>query len=321
MGANILDVLTIGDALITMNPMSNGPLRFVNSFERKVGGAELNVAIGCSRLGLKTGWISRLGQDEFGRHIYSFARGEGIDVEHVKLVEGFPTSVYFKEILNGNRINSYYYRGNSPTETFETTDIDEEYVKQFKVIHVSGVFSAIHKNNREIILALLKIAKKNNVYVTLDPNIRLKLWSAEEARNTLCSYLPYVDMIMMGEEEAEILFSTSKMDELTQLLEETYSIKNFVLKRGSKGAVGYEEDQITSSPALENLEIVDEIGAGDAFASGYIYGIINGWTMEKRLSFANSVAAFVLTVPGDNEGLPYMEDLEKFLGLKKDIQR
>ena len=80
------DVVTIGDAMITLDPSSTGPMRFVSSFERKIGGAELNFAIGCARLGLKTGWISRLGNDEFGRHIFNTVRGEGVDVSEVELL-------------------------------------------------------------------------------------------------------------------------------------------------------------------------------------------------------------------------------------------
>ncbi|MGP4059542.1 PfkB family carbohydrate kinase [Halobacillus sp. H74] len=76
--------------MITFDPSTTGPMRNASSFTRKVGGAELNVAIGCARLGLKTGWISLLGKDEFGRYIYNFARGEGIDVSEVELMEGFP---------------------------------------------------------------------------------------------------------------------------------------------------------------------------------------------------------------------------------------
>jgi len=94
----MVEVITIGDAMITFDPTSNGPLRFVHSFERKVGGAELNFAIGCARLGMKTGWISRLGNDEFGKYILNFVRGEGIDTEHVGLVDGYPTSLNFKEV-------------------------------------------------------------------------------------------------------------------------------------------------------------------------------------------------------------------------------
>lgn len=315
-----MDVITIGDALITMNPQTSGPLRFVNTFERKIGGAELNVAIGCSRLGLKTGWISRLGNDEFGRYILSYARGEGIDTSKVELVNGFPTSVYFKEILNEERINSYYYRHNSPTNVFKVEDIDEEYVKNSKVIHISGVFPAINDTNKDIVLQLVKLAKKNNVVVTFDPNIRLKLWSGEKAKAVLQSFLPFVDVLITGEEEAELLLGSTNMEELIELGKH-YDISHIVLKRGEKGAIGYKGGEIIDASPIISSKIVDTIGAGDGFAAGYIYSLINDWSLEKSLSFANAVACYVIGVPGDNEGLPYLEDMAVILGEKEQITR
>ena len=92
-----MDVITIGDAMIAMCPREKGPIIFSDTFKRKVGGAELNVAIGCARLGLKAGFISRLGNDDFGKYILKTIRGEAIDISEVKLVEGYQTSVYFRE--------------------------------------------------------------------------------------------------------------------------------------------------------------------------------------------------------------------------------
>ena len=320
MGDKKLDVLTIGDALITMNSQTNGPLRFVHTFERKVGGAELNVAIGCSRLGLKTGWISKLGKDEFGRYITSYARGEGIDTSQVELVEGYPTSIYFKEILNAERINSYYYRHNSPTNLFKIEDINEDYVKNTKVVHISGVFPAINETNKDIVLQLVKLAKKNNVIVTFDPNIRLKLWSPEKAKKVLQSFLPYVDVLITGEEEAELLLGSSNMQNLIELGKH-FSISHIILKRGEKGATGYKGGEIIDVTPVISTKIVDTIGAGDGFAAGYIYSLIKDWSLEKSLRFANAVAGYVIGVPGDNEGLPYLEDVELLLRGKEQVTR
>lgn len=315
-----MDVITIGDALITMNPQTNGPLRFVNTFERKVGGAELNVTIGCARLGLKTGWISRLGNDEFGRYITNYARGEGIDISQVELVEGYSTSIYFKEVLNAERINSYYYRENSPTNAFKIENINEEYVKNSKVVHISGVFPAINDTNKDIVLQLVKLAKKHNVLVTFDPNVRLKLWSAEKAREVLQSFLPYVDVLITGEEEAQLLLGSSNMQELIKLAQH-YEITHIVLKRGEKGAIGYKSGELIEATPTISTKVVDTIGAGDGFAAGYIYSLINDSPLDRSLFFANAVASYVIGVPGDNEGLPYLEDVEVLLGEKEHVAR
>lgn len=315
-----MDVITIGDALISMNPLTEGPLRFVNTFERKIGGAELNVAIGCSRLGLHTGWITKVGKDEFGRFIINYARSESIDTSHASFVEGFPTSIYFKEIFDEIRINSYYYRDKSPTNEFKVKDIDENYIKQTKILHISGVFPSINQINKHIILHLLKIAKKHNVLVVLDPNIRLKLWNVKEAKDTLLTFLPHVDVIVMGEEESEIMFDSARLDNIIKSVQK-YNISHFVLKQGDKGAIGYKDGEIVKSPAFSPSKIVDIIGAGDGFMAGYIYSLIDNKSLEESLYFSNAVASYVISVPGDNEGLPYKEDIDILLGIKGHITR
>ena len=138
--ASNYSVLTLGDALITFNPSATGPLRYVPTFSRKVGGAELNFAIGCARLGLNSKWVSRLGGDEFGRVIYNFARGEGIDVSEVKLVEGYPSSLNFKEIREDGSGKTFYYRYQSPILTMEPSDITLEMLEGVDLVHLTGVF-------------------------------------------------------------------------------------------------------------------------------------------------------------------------------------
>ena len=145
----VLDVITIGDGMISMCPIKKGPIMFSNTFERKIGGAELNVAIGCSRLGLKSGWISKLGKDDFGKFIKKAVMGEGVDVSKVDLVEDYVTSVYFREILSDGTSRSFYYRENSPTEKLEINKDYEEYFKNAKILHITGVLPSINDNNKD----------------------------------------------------------------------------------------------------------------------------------------------------------------------------
>lgn len=316
----MLDVVTIGDVLIAMNPTATGPLRFVHTFEKKVGGAELNVAIGCARLGLKVGWISRLGRDEFGRYALHFIRGEGIDTSQVELVEGYPTSVYFKEIFADGRANSYYYRHPSPTSTLRPEDIDADYLKQAKLLHISGVFPAVCESNYEVLLHTVKLAKANGLTVTFDPNIRLKLWSAEEARQKLRKLLPFVDVVLTGEEEARILVDTLRPDEVFSAFR-ALGVEHVVLKQGERGAVGCRDNQVVDSPAYPVQKVVDTVGAGDGFAAGYLYGLLHQWSLQECLRLANAVGSMVVAVSGDNEGLPYMDEVKVFLGEKIAVDR
>lgn len=315
-----MDVVTIGDAMITFDPSTKGPLRFVNTFERKIGGAELNVMLGCARLGLDTGWISRLGKDEFGRHIMNTMRGEGVDVAEVQMMEGYSTSLNFKEVNETGAGRTFYYRLPSPTETLTPETIPFDYIRSAKILHMTGVFCAILEKNRAITLAALQFAKANGVQISFDPNIRLRLWSEEEARETLLTYLPFVDHLLVSKEELELIFDTTDEKVILAALGR-YTFESVVMKDGENGSFALIDGTWLHSPGVKVEKVVDTVGAGDGFDSGYLYGLLKGWPMGERLTFANAIGAMVVQVSGDNEGLPYVEEVESFLGMRKQIER
>ncbi|TCS79398.1 sugar kinase [Tepidibacillus fermentans] len=315
-----MDVITIGDGMITFNPVTTGPMRFVEKYIKKVGGAELNFAIGCARLGLKTGWISRLGNDEFGRYIYNYVRGEGIDVSQVKLVDGYPTSLNFKEIMEDGSGRTFYYRNDSPTFTLTPEQLDEDYIKQAKLLHVTGVFPAIGGQNFQVIMKAITLAKQNGLLISFDPNIRLKLWSKEKAKESLLQFLPYVDIVLTGEEEADILLGETDHKQVIKKFK-SFGAKYVVIKQGEKGSIGSYLDEYFEAEAIKPRKVVDTVGAGDGFDAGFIYGVLNGWDLNRSLRFANAIGAMVVSVSGDNEGLPYYEDVLAFLGEKEVVER
>ncbi|MFS0674073.1 sugar kinase [Ornithinibacillus sp. 179-J 7C1 HS] len=314
------DIITIGEAMIVFDPSASGPLRFVNSFDRKIGGAELNFAIGCTRLGLKTGWISRLGKDEFGKHIFNFARGEGIDVSQVSFIEGHPTSLNFKEIMEDGSVRTFYYRDKSPTLTITPEDLKESYFKNAKILHLTGIYPAINPVNRQVFEKAIELAKKYNLKISFDPNIRLKLWSKEEASNYLSKFLPQVDILLAGDEEMEIIWGIKDPEAIINKAKEI-GISYIAIKQGEEGSVGYYNGEMVTVPAMKAKKVVDTVGAGDGFNAGVIYGFINGWTLRKSLELGNTVGSMVVGIKGDNDGLPYMEDVKIRLGEKENIER
>lgn len=316
----MLDVITIGDAMIAMCPQEKGPIIFCDTFKRKTGGAELNVAIGCARLGLKSGWISRLGNDDFGKYILKTVRGEGIDTSEVELVDGHPTSVYFREVLSDGSSRSFYYRENSPTSTMKSEELNEEYFKQSKVLHITGVFPSITKNNQEIILEAVKLAKKHNLTVSFDPNIRLKMWTKEEAKAYIEKLLPDVDILLVGDEEIEILLGETTIEDAIKTFH-GYGIDKVIVKKGAKGALGSDGKDVYEVEAIKPKALVDTVGAGDGFAAGFLTAFCEGKTLEECVKFANAVGSLVVGVEGDNEGLPNYEDVLVHLGQAKKIER
>lgn len=312
-------VLTVGDALITLNPTNKGPLRFVSSFNRKVGGAELNFAIGCARLGLNIKWVSRLGADEFGKVIYNFARGEGIDVSDVKFVEGYPTSLNFKEIREDGSGKTFYYRNQSPIITMQPEDITEDLFEGIRIIHLTGVLLSIGPKCIDVVLQVLKIAKRKNIMVSFDPNIRLKLWSLDEAKSTFEQVFPYVDILLTGLDEIEMITGI-KDEESLENFATNYGIDHLVIKDGGNGAKVFVDNNWHEKEAF-SITPVDTVGAGDGFDAGYIYSYLNNYSPVESLSFANAVGGLVTTVIGDNEGLPSLEEVQAFLGNEKIIDR
>ncbi|MDN7242969.1 sugar kinase [Planococcus sp. N028] len=315
----ISGVFTLGDALITFNPSETGPLRYVPSFTRKVGGAELNFAIGCARLGIPIKWASRLGGDEFGRVIYNFARGEGVDMSHVEFVENHPTSLNFKEVREDGSGKTFYYRYQSPVLTMEPEDITEEMFEEVGLVHLTGVFLAIDPKNLAITKRVLEIAKKKEIRVSFDPNIRLKLWTLEQAKAAYSEIMPSVDILLTGLDEIEMILDDASQQSLERFAE-SQSIDQLVIKDGGNGSRLYQGKTWYSKEAFK-ITPIDTVGAGDGFDAGYVYAVLNGHSPEEALEFANGVGALVTTVAGDNEGLPYLEEVQALIRNEKIIER
>ncbi len=307
--------------MITMNPVQKGPMRFSHTFERKVGGAELNVMLGAARLGLSTGWISRVGNDEFGQYILNFMRGEGVDTTNVVMEDEYNTPVNFKEIRENGSGSTYYYRFPSPTETINEESISQSIIPQAKILYVSGVFPSLRKKNVELVLKAMKLAKENNVTVVMDPNIRLKLWKAEEARSSLIELMSAADVILSGKEEADLLFGNQSTKEHIQSFQ-SLGIQKGALKLGEEGAVGFDDiHSFLHLPAVKADSVVDTVGAGDGFNAGYMYGMVRNYSLKETLRFANQIGSMVVAVSGDNEGLPYLSEVERVINGEQKVER
>src|SRR5699024_1818363 len=237
---NMKDVITLGEAIIAFEPWTLGPMEHAHTFERKVGGAELNFAIGCSRLGLQAGWISHLGNDPFGLMIRNFIRGEGVDVSQVKFIDDYNTSIYFKEMFDSGDVHAYYYRDRSPVSVMKPTDLNESYFKRAKVLHLTGIFPAINpEKNMKIVHHAIKLAKKHDVKVSFDPNIRLKMWSKEEARRIIAEILPDVDILLASDDELEIILESKNPEQVFKKAEQL-GISTVAMKRAENSTIGYD---------------------------------------------------------------------------------
>ncbi|HJV44886.1 MAG TPA: sugar kinase [Bacillota bacterium] len=304
-----MEVVTLGETMVLFVPSSIGPLRYASSFDKTIGGAESNVAIALARLGHQVGWISRLGDDEFGLFVRQFIRGEGVDTSRVLFDKQYPTAVFFKERQVQQDPKIYYYRKGSAASQLTPEDLDEGYIAQAKYLHVTGITPALSDSCRRTVEKAINIAKQNGLTVVFDPNIRLKLWNREEAGRVLLEIAAKCDIVLPGIEEGEILTGEVEPEAIAQRLIAN-GAKAVVVKLGERGAyyaTKNNEEYIAGYPVKQ---IVDTVGAGDGFAAGFLSGLLRGWSYSEAIRLANRVGAFALTVPGDVEGYPFWDQVD-----------
>ncbi|ABY95599.1 MULTISPECIES: sugar kinase [Thermoanaerobacter] len=316
----MLDVVTLGETMVLMTPEISGPLRYVNKFIKQIGGAESNFAIGIVRLGHRAGWISKLGNDEFGKYILSFIRGEGVDTSRVKFDPDAPTAVYFKERREYGESRVYYYRRGSAASRLRPEDLDPDYIGSAKYLHLTGITPALSESCYQTVKEAIKIAKSRSVKITFDPNIRLKLWSKERAREVIMELAAQADIVLPGVSEGEILVGEREPEKIAAKFL-GLGVGTVVVKMGKQGAYYATKSESKFIPGFPIEKVVDPIGAGDGFAAGFVTGLLKGYSLEKAVRLANAVGAIVTTVIGDVEGLPTMDEVLVFMGEREGIDR
>lgn len=303
------------------NPQSNRPLRYVNTFEKTVGGAESNVATALAKLNHTVGWFSKLSNDEFGRYLISTIRGEGVDTSRVILDENNSTGIIFKEYYQRSNPNVYYYRKNSAASTISPDDIDEEYIKSAKILHLTGITPALSESAREAVYKAIEIAKANDVLISFDPNVRLKLWTVDEAKKVLIDIANKADIIMPGLDEAELLLGITDKDEVCDYFLNK-NAKIVAVKLGADGCYIKTKDQSYLAPGYDVSDmIVDTVGAGDGFAAGFLCGYLDNLSLKEIGEYANGMGAMATLSSGDMTGYPYFDQLMEFIGKKQGVDR
>lgn len=313
------EVITFGETMVLMDPMEQGPLRHVNLFMKRVGGAESNFAIGLSRLGHSAGWVSRVGDDEFGKYVVNFIRGEGVDVSRVQVdCEAF-TGVYFKQRRSSEDNSVFYYRRGSAASRMTGEEVDEEYLRGAKFLHVTGITPALSSSCLQAVKKVMGMARRLNIPISLDPNIRLRLWTSSEARDVLRELVQGVDILLPSQVEGEILFGSNDPGEIARAALDL-GARVVVVKRGAEGCFVADRHISKAIPGFP-VKVVDAIGAGDAFDAGFIAGVLEGRSLIESAELGNASGAFAVAATGDVEGLPTRKELEVFLGRRARLER
>jgi 2-dehydro-3-deoxygluconokinase len=303
------EVVTAGETMVLGTPTQPGRLRHAPSLELKIGGAESNLAIALSRLGIHAGWVSYLGDDEPGQLVLDRVRAEGVDTSRVRRLEGHPTGLYLREKV-GTVARVYYYRRGSAASTMGPLAFDPEYLQEARFLHLTGITPALSDECRDFTLWAAREARATGTRLSFDVNYRSKLWSPESAKAFVEELLPHVDLLLVGDEEARALWDRDDEEFLKELSEK--GPPEVVLKRGAQGSMLLFEDRVLEQPGVEVTE-VDSVGAGDAFGAGYLAGYLWERGPEERLRIANTLGAMSVATLGDYEGLPDRQELWDFM--------
>ena len=296
----------VGESMAALLPDGPGPLETVGGFAVSVGGAESNVACALSALGVPSAWISRVGDDGFGRRLTGDLAARGVDTSGVIVDPLLPTGLYFKETggsahaadLGTGRSRLHYYRRGSAASAMAPAMLAEPNVARLlsgaRVIHLTGITPALSPECAAMVRELLA-APRDGRLVSFDLNWRPTLWRGLDPA-VLREFVNAADIAFLGADEAEVAFGTGDPSELRELFP---SPATLVVKDAERVVTALTEDGVSVSEAALAVDVIEPTGAGDAFAAGYLAGTLHGYDQRRRLRLGHLAAASALVAHGD----------------------
>ncbi len=318
------DVVTFGEAMIRLSPPGFQRLEQANSLDVQIGGGELNVAVGVSRLGLTSSWVSRLPKNALARLLHNRVRQAGVDTSHLLWADGGRLGLYFVEFGAAPRPSSVLYdRASSCISAIKPGEVNwEEVFAAAKWFHTSGITPALSDSAAAVTREALLAAREAGVTVSYDLNYRAKLWSPQKAQTVQEPLMEYVDVLITTEEDTGVVFKIEARGrggqegfkevageaykDVAKRLQERFDFKavaitlreNPLVWRNTWTAVAYAEGKFYEDVKYE-LEIVDRVGGGDSFSAGFIYGYLTKRSYASAVRYGNAFSALKHTNPGD----------------------
>ena len=316
------EVVTLGECLIAFVATSPGPLAEAAIFERFVAGAEANVAVGLTRLGHSVAFIGRVGADGFGDAIRRRLRGEGVDTTHLAADHDGPTGLMFRERRVLGPAQVVYARRGSAGSRLSAADVDR--ASQTGVfdgarwLHLTGITPALSADAHAATGRAVELARAAGLTISLDLNLRRRLWSDETAALVLRALAPGVDVVFGSPDELAVLVGGTAADDPADLARAATALGPAlaVAKLGAGGALAVERDtprRAIARPAVALPVVVDPVGAGDAFCAGFIAARLDGGDLTVALAVANACGAAAAATIGDQTGLPDRAELAAIL--------
>ena len=289
------------------------PLTGVSSFDAYVGGCPTNISVGARRLGLRTALLTAVGDDEVGEFVVAFLAREGVETRFIPRKAGRRTSAVIMSIQPPDRFPLTFYREGCADRELTIADVDRAPVADAEMVVVTGT-GLSHEPGRSATLHAAATARRTESRLVIDLDYRPDQWaSREEYASQMQRLLPFAHLAVGTEEEL-----TAATDDggrpaagASQVL--ASGLEAFVLKRGAAGARIYARDAAPVDVAPFRVEVLNVLGAGDAFASGLLFGLRRGWPLARAVRLGNATGAIVVTRHGCANFMPTWPEVEQFV--------
>ncbi|AXX65090.1 sugar kinase [Bombilactobacillus bombi] len=309
------EFITIGEPLVIFaSKNKDKSLVDSNDFHKVMGGAELNVAVGVSRLGHTAQYISQVGSDPFGKYIKKTILSHNIGVDYLYEDPNHFTGYQLKQLVSHGDPSTFNYRKNSAACYLNKDVVNKIDLSNVKIAHMSGIFPAISDIAEETFKNLFSNLIRNNIVTTFDPNLRPPLWSSQDKMiSTINELANYAQIVLPGIEEGKILVGTKDPERIADFYLKSKHTKVVIVKIGAKGAFVKKDngDKYTVN-GFHVKNVVDTVGAGDGFALGVITALLEGQSLKRAVIRGNAIGALQVQTPGDNDGYPTQEQLKNF---------
>lgn len=307
------EVVTFGECLVSFVAPSPGPLAEAGSFDRFVAGAEANVAVGLARLGHSVAFIGRVGDDGFGTAISRRLRGEGVETTGLTTDPDAATGLMFRERRVIGPAQVVYARAGSAGARLDLTDIDRAagsgLFDHARWLHLTGITPALSADCRAATERAIELARAAGLTISLDLNLRRRLWSDADAAPVLRALTSEVDVVLGSPDEIAVVTGLPLDTDPFGLLRGAIDLGPgmAITKLGAAGSIAFDrrsDDGPITRPGIPLPVVIDSVGAGDAFCAGFIAGRLDGADLGSALEMGNACGASVAGTAGDQTGLP-----------------
>lgn len=313
------DLIAIGRLCIDLNANEiNRPMEETMTFTKYVGGSPANIAIGLSRLGMRTGFIGRVADDQMGRFIVSYLDKNQIDTSSVITDKsGSVTGLAFTEIKSPTDCSILMYRDNVADLKLEPTDVKEDRIQNTKAILVSG--TALAKSpSREAVFLALDYARKHGTFVYFDIDYRPYTWTSPEETAVYYNLAAEkCDVIIGTREEFDMMerfeHNADHDDYVTASKWFDYHAKIVMIKHGKDGSIAYTKEGQSFKGTIFPANVVKTFGAGDSYAAAVIYGLMQGWDVPRAMEYGAAAASIVISSHSCSDAMPTLQQIESYI--------